>query len=219
MVYLKDLKTQWPWNPNASEDFSDKEIYTHRISVEDASGLWRVPILEPMNGFAYTGVRISVYGKNSEYTRTCRLVLGATERPMFGMPWDNTIANNGSWVPLGFPLTHKMIAITEDGLDLLIPHAEPCWGRVDFVAQRFEDIYENEDQISYVFLNHRTDKVEWILDANNRMFRPRPNEEPVYPARSKLIPSVLRLMDLQRNDWPDLEKEHPRINLPVPLLH
>jgi len=62
MVFLKDVSTQWPWNPQ-DNNFSDKEIYTHRVSIEDASSLWRVPILAPLNGFAFTGMRISVYKK------------------------------------------------------------------------------------------------------------------------------------------------------------
>jgi hypothetical protein len=217
MVFLKDLSTQWPWNPS-NQDLSDKEIYTHTVSFEDASDVWRVPVFEPMNGFAYTGMRVSVLGKSADYTMVPTLVLGATNKAMFGLPWDNTLANNGSWAPLGFPLTHKMIAITEDGLDYKIKHTGPCWGKVEFVAQRFDDLLENEEGISYAFLNHRTDKVEWILNAQNRMYKPRVNEEPVYRAPTKLIPSVLRLLNKDRADWPDPQQSWPQVNLPIPLL-
>lgn len=217
MVFLKDLSTQWPWNPN-TQDLSDKEIYTHRVSFEDASDLWRVPVFEPMNGFAYTGMRISVVGKSAEYTMVPRLVLGETDKEMFGLPWDNTLVNNGAWAPLGFPLTHKMIAITEDGLDYCIKHTGPCWGQVEFVAQRFDDLLENEEDISYVFLNHRTDKVEWILNAQNRMYKPRVNEEPVYRARSKLIPSVHRLLNKDRAEWRDTQQSWKEVQLPIPLF-
>ena len=217
MVFLKDLKTQWPWNPNA-EDFSDKEIYTHRISVEDASRQWRVPILEPQNGYAYTGIRITVFGKETDYTIVPRLVIGATQEGMFGQPWDRTIVKNGGWSPLGFPLTHKMIAISEDGLQILLEHADVCWGKVEFVAQRFEDILEDETQISYAFLNHRTDKVEWILNPSNLMYKPLVYDEPVYPRKTKLIPSVLRLLAVERNDWADTSLFQNQISLPLPLL-
>lgn len=218
MVYLKDLKYQFPWNPNAPEDYSDKEIYTHRVSIEDASNVWRVPLLPPMDGFAFVGMRISVYGKDMNYTVTPRLVIGETEKGMFGMPWDNTLLSNGSWAPLGFPITHKMIAIGEDGLDSLIHHPEPCWGKVDFIAQRFDDLLEGETGISYAFLNHRTDKVEWILNKENFMYKPQPIDGPLYRGPLKVIPSVLRLLDKNRNDWQDTLAFWAELRLTSPLL-
>lgn len=217
MVFLTNLSSQWPWNPN-NEDFSDKEIYTHRIAFEDASKVWRVPVLDPMGGFAFTGMRVSVVGKDDTYTMTPRLVLGETNKSMFGLPWDHTLLTNGSWAPLGFPLTNKIIAITEDGLDYLIHHSEPCWGQVEFVAQRFEDLHEDETGMSYLFLNHRTDKVEWILTSDNWMFKPSVYDLPVYKQRCKLIPSVLRLLDKNRNPWEDTALSWDAVNLPAPLL-
>ena len=212
------MKTQWPWNPQAPEDFSDKEIYTHRVNVEDATDLWRVPIFPPMNGFAYVAMRVCVFRKDADYTMTPRLVLGETQRGMFGLPWDQTLLSNGSWAPLGYPLTHKMIAICEDGLDSLIKHPETCWGKVEFLAQRFEDILEDESNLSYIFLNHRTDKVEWILNEENLMYKIHPIDGPVYRHRSKIMPSMLRLLDKNRNDWEDASLIHEIVNIPAPLL-
>ncbi len=217
MVFLKDLKQQWPWCPER-EDFSDKEIYTHLVEEEDASCLWRVPIYDPLKGFAFTGFRICVFGKDSNYTMTPRVVLGATTKSMFGLPYDQNIAVHGSWTPLGFPLTNKIIAITEDGLDLLISHAEPCWGKVEFVAQRFDDLLDDESSIAYVFLNHRTDKVEWILNRDNLMYKPRPFDFPVYKAKSKIIPSVFRLLDKDRMEWSDIDFWWNEVNIPAPFL-
>jgi hypothetical protein len=221
MVFLKDLKTQWPWSstqPPSKEELADKEIYTHRIAMEDACEVWRVPILDPLGGFAFTGFRVSVFGKESTYTVTPRLVLGQTEKTMFGLPWDKCIATNGSWTALGFPLTNKIIAITEDGLDLLIYHEDPCWGQVEFVAQRFDDLLEDEKDIAYIFLNHRTDKAEWILNAENRMYKPIPIDMPLYNRKAKLLPSVGRLLDNVRNTWEDTELFWNQVNLPAPLL-
>ena len=217
MVFLRDIPTQWPWNPNV-KDLSDKEIYTHRVDEEDASSIWRVPVLEPLHGFAYTGMRVSVYGKPAEYTMVPRLVIGETQRGMFGLPWDNTLVNNGCWAPLGFPLTHKMIAISEDGLDYIIKHPEPCWGQVEFVGQKFDDLLEDESDISYLFLNHRTDKIEWVLNEENLMFRFHPMDGPVYHRKSKLMPSMLRLLDKQRNTWQDTEVFWNAVNIPAPFL-
>ena len=217
MVFLNDLVNQWPWNPN-KEDLSDKEIYTHRIAVEDADSTWRVPVLDPMRGFAFTGMRVSVYDKDTNYTMVPRLVLGSTNKSMFGLPWDQTTLNNGVWTPIGFPLTNKTVAICEDGLDYIIQHPQPCWGKVEFVAQRFDDLQEDESEMTYIFLNHRTDKVEWILNSENYMYRHDPRAGPVYRAKTKLIPSVLRLLDKHRNPWQDTALFWNEVNLPAPLL-
>ena len=171
-----------------------------------------------MNGFVFVGMRVSVYKKSAEYTVTPRLVVGETTNEMFGLPWDNTLASNGAWAPLGFPLTNKIIAICEDGLDYLIQHPEPCFGQVEFVAQRLDDFQEDEKYISYMFLNHRTDKVEWILNPENFMYKPKPYDGPLYRGRSKLIPSMLRLLDKNRNPWEDTRIFQEEVNLPAPLL-
>lgn len=218
MVFLSQLISQFPWNPNAPEDYSDKEIYTVRVSIEDASDSWRVPLLEPMDGFAFVGIRVTVFGQTSEYTMIPRLVQGATTKQMFGLPWDQTVLTNGAWAPLGFPLTHKMLAISEDALDLLIRHTEPCWGRVDVLAQRFEDLVEDETGITYAFLNHRTDKMEWILSETNRMYKPHPIDGPVLSGKVKLVPSVLRLLDIHRSPWTDQSQWKSSVNLSAPLL-
>lgn len=217
MVFLKDLREQWPWCPE-HEDFSDKEIYTHYMDQEDSSKVWRVPIYDPMRGFAYTGVRVCVFGQDPNYTVVPRIVLGASFKSMFGLPWDQTVATNGSWTPLGFPLTNKIIAITEDGLDLVIHHSEPCWGKVEFVAQRFEDLLEDETEIAYIFLNHRTDKVEWILNPDNFMYKPRKGDQTLYRQKSKIMPSVLRLLEKERNPWQDTCLYWSEVNIPAPLL-
>lgn len=218
MVFLKDIPSQWPWHVNAPQNLEDKEIYTHRISLEDASKIWRVPILPPINGFAYTGYRMIVFGRDESYTTVSRIVIGATLHDMFGVPWDHSAATHKKWTPLGFPLTHKMIAIGEDGLDLLISHPEKCCGHVEFVAQRFEDILEDETEMSYVFLNHRTDKVEWILNADNQMYKMNLIDGSVYRRTSKIIPSMLRLLDTNRNEWQDTTLVQNLVNLPAPLL-
>jgi hypothetical protein len=218
MVFLNELQTQWPWNPN-QDDFSDKEIYTHRVSFEDASKVWRVPVLDPMRGFAFTGMRVSVYGKDTNYTMVPRLCLGATDKGMFGLPYDNTLLRNGEWAPLGFPITNKITAICEDALDYVIQHTESCWGVVEFAAQRFDDLLEDESEMTYMFLNHRTDKVEWVLNPVNRMYKPNLQfDPPVYKAKVKLIPSVLRLLDTERTKWPDTAISWNQVNLPIPLL-
>jgi hypothetical protein len=218
MVYLRDLPNQWPFNPQAPQDLTDKEIYTARVTVEDASKLWRCPVYPPMNGFAFVAVRLRIANKQGPSTPLGSLVLGATEKPVFGMPWDNVLLEE-KWCPLGFPLTHKMIAITEDGLDFLVHHSQECFGQVEFLAQRFDDLLEEEADMAYAFLNHRSDKVEWILTGKeNILYKPQVHIDPVYHGKIKLIPSVLRLLDEKRQVWPDISQFQKPLNVSVPLL-
>lgn len=217
MVFLNELANQWPWNPQAKEDLSDKEIYTHDISMEDASKLWRVPILAPMDGFVYVGVRIHVYGNDETSFVEPRLVLGETVKKVFGTPWDSFCAKQNTWTPLSFPLTNKIIACSEDGLDLLIQHEKPSWGCVEFVAQRFDDFLEDESGLTYMFLNHLTGKVEWIVNEKNMWFKPDPMDGCLYPYKTKLIPSLLRLLDKDAAPWPDRNIVWEDVQIPFPF--
>ena len=203
MVYLRDLPTQYPWNPNAEADFTDKEIYSRFVEQEDASPVWRIPLYEPQDGFAFVGFRLSVFEKSSDAPVVVRLVRGSSVKPMFGVPLDLTETTTGAWTPLAFPLTHKILAIGEDALDLLITHSEPCWGRVDVIAQRFDDLLEDETGIQYAFRNPHTDAVDWILSPDNSLYRPHPMDGPLLRGKSKVLPSVLRLLDASREPWAD----------------
>ena len=215
MVFLNDLQSQYPWN--GPEELSDKEIYTHMISHMNPTAEWRIPLGKPLEGYAFTGLRVVVYGKTSEYTIVPRLFKAGTEESVFGLPWDNTLANNGSWAPLGFPLTKKIIGLTENGLEYVVKHNEPCWGKVEFIGQRFDDLLEKED-VSYLFLNHRTDKSEWILTEENSLYRPQLAIEPLYRGKVKLMPSILRLLEKDRNKWPDSSTFWNQVSLAIPLF-
>lgn len=203
MVFLKDLKSQWPWNPSDT-NMSDKEIYTHTVKFEDASKKWRIPVLPPMPGFAYTGMRVVVFEKPSDYRTSAHLVYGETNRPIFGLTWDISSLKQGEWSPLGYPLTNKIIAIYEDGIDSIVEHTEPCWGKVEFVAQRFEDLLEDESGMSYVFLNNQTGRIQYILNSKNLLFKPDASiDGPYYNQRSKYLPTIHRLLDCNQNSWLD----------------
>lgn len=219
MVSLKDLKSQWPWNRSLQpETLSDKEIYTHRVESAKPSFVWRIPVLPPLNGYAYTGMRIVVYGKDDTYTMDARLQLKATESPMFGLPCDTTSAKNGSWAPLGFPLTNKLLRISQDGLEYVVRHDELCWGKVEFVAQRFQDLQEDEADMSYIFLHNQKDKVLWVLNKENNMYKPHPALNIVFRNKVKIIPSIPRLLDTGRNDWPDEALYWSGITISIPFL-
>jgi hypothetical protein len=205
MVYLKDLAEQYPWNSTAEEAWEDKEIYTHHIDPEDASQQWIVPIFEPLQGFAYTGFRIHVLGKSEEYTMGCRLVVTHRQRNMFGAKYDTYKAKPKQWIPLAYPITHKMVAIDEDGLSLIIEHDEAVCGAVEFIAQRFDDMLKDESEISYCFLNDTHETIEFILSQNNYVIKPTKQYGPCYPHPIKVLPPISRLLDKQKTPWEDTE--------------
>lgn len=219
MVFLNELQSQWPWN-GQEQELSDKEIYTHRISHQNPTEEWRIPILLPLRGYAYTGIRLVVYGKTSDYTMVTSLFKGVTGEPVFGDVWDRTQAQNGSWVPLGFPLTNKIICMTEHGLEYVVKHDVPCWGKVEFIAQRFEDLQEEEDDISYLFLHHETKQIECILTEKNTLYRPQPETQFLFLQKVKIMPSLLYLLDQNKSKWPDMAMYWERINfnLSLPLF-
>jgi len=89
---------------------------------------------------------------------------------------------------------------------------------VEFLAQRFDDLLEDETDISYIFLNHRTDKAEWILNPKNTMYKPNGMEVFRYNQKSKIIPSILRLLEPERDDWNDTEVWWKEVALPWPFV-
>ncbi len=202
MVYLKDLASQYPWN---SEDIiqDNKEIYTHHIDPEDTCDKWIIPIFEPQNGFAYTGFRIHAVNKDDHYSVKCRMVVTYRNRSMFGEKNDHYKAVNKQWTPLRFPLTHKMIAIDEDGLSLMVEHDEPVCGFVEFIGQKFDDLLEDESPIAYAFFHENT--IECILTQNNYMIKPDKQYGPKYYHPIKLIPSITQLLDKNKTPWQDTE--------------
>ena len=122
MVYLNNVQDQWPWNPNDT-DMSNKEIYTHRVSIKDATDIWKVPVLPPMNGFVYNGMRVLVFGKDAEYTMSIGGIdVKSGERIMSGER-----IKSGEWVPLPF-------LGRENSVEILMKQNESCWGKVEFVA-------------------------------------------------------------------------------------
>lgn len=216
MVFLKDLKQQWPWNPN-NKNLEDKEIYMHIVHEEDASREWRVPIYAPLHGFAFVGIRVLVEGASDTYAMMPRLVMGATYNPVFGAPWDNTLCTNGQWKEVGFPLTHRMIALTEDGMDMIIKHNELCFGKVEMIAQRFDDLMEDESHISYAFVHHRTNTIEKIMTPWGSFFKPENSHLEIFDSPIKIIPCLYRVLNKNEPDWPDTRLYWRSLSLRDPI--
>lgn len=203
MVFLSQIRNEWPWNKNAEPQLADKEIFTHTVYPHDASSRWRVKILPPMDGYVYIGVQVSVADQPNDYSVMTRLVIGDTERPVFGVPWDNTLATNGQWKELGFPITHKLLATTEDSMDLILQWEGPRYGRVSLLAQRLEDFMVDDSQIAYAFLNDRQQCVKFLLTPQGHFFQPGPWDGNLYEAPVKVLPMLYRILHPNEPEWSD----------------
>lgn len=207
MVYLKDLYAQYPLCLSAKEDLSDKEIYTQHIEKEDACKVWKISLQGVMHGFAYVAYRIHVADEQPDYKVKSKLCIGTSPTLLFNEKMDVKEAIQNTWIPLSYPLTHKMTAIDEDGLTIVIYNPEEKYGCVEVIAQRFDDLLENEDNISYGFLQENSEHVEWILSADNYMSKAKSYNEKSYHFPIKLVPSISRLLDTE-NPWEDTDFYH-----------
>lgn len=212
MVYLKDLSQQYPLCSTAKEDLSDKEIYTQYIDQEDASKVWKINLQGVMHGFAYVAFRIHVADEQPDYKVKTKLCIGVGNQVLFN---GNAIeAKQNTWIPLQYPLTHKMTAIDEDGLTIVIYNHEEKYGCVEVLAQQFGDLLSNEDALSYAFLKEKTDQVEWILTPNNYLYKAKNVGEENYPHPVKVIPTISRLLD-KDTPWEDTDFYWPSVSLRI----
>lgn len=194
MVFLKDLPQQWPWAANATMNLEDKEILTIHVDpdeFEEHQKTWKIPLYAPMPGFAFVGVRMTLVSEE-EYSVQGRLSVGEREKSFFGSPWDTMLLKNREWIPLPFPLTNRMIAIDEDGISLIIHHQGPKIGKIECIAQRFDDILENET--NYAFWDNQKNSVLRILTKSGYFYRPLQEAEDAFPHAIKLIPPIAAVL-------------------------
>lgn len=210
MVYLKDLSSQYPLCPTAPEDLSDKEVYIQYVDEEDACPIWKISLQGVMHGFAYVAFRIHVADEQPDYKVQTKLCIGETNRALF--LHEPVEATQKTWTPLQYPLTHKMTAIDEDGLTLFIYNRENKYGFVEVIAQNFNDLLSNEDELSYAFL--KNDEIEWVLTRQNMLYKAKNMGDPLYNAPIKVIPSIARLLD-KEHPWEDIDFYFPSISLRI----
>jgi hypothetical protein len=206
MVFLSQIRNEWPWKKDAVQNLADKEILTHTVYPHDADSTWRVKILPPMDGYAYIGVQVSVADQPEDYAVMTRLVFGDTNRPVFGAPWDNTLSANGEWKELGFPIMHKLLAITEDSMDLILQWEAPRYGRVSLLAQRLDDFMIDDSQIAYAFLNDRQQRVKFLLTAQGSFFQPGSWDGNLYEGPVKVLPMLYRVLHPNEPEWSDRDR-------------
>lgn len=166
MVFLTDLPNQWPWNGHLEEYLDDKEIYTHSVNPIDRSNRWRVEIPPCLPGFAYVGFRVITNKTTDTNLIQTKLTHGMTQMPMFGN-YSQTGVVQKEWTPLPYPLNNRILAIHEDGLDLNISfYDDERYGKVEFLAQEFEEFHSDMNVRSHAYLNEKGEVV-WLHTNRN----------------------------------------------------
>ena len=173
MVFLSQLDVQFPWTPNAPEDYSDKEILTQRIAFEDANRIWRPELHQCLPGYAYVGYRILTVNSEvpkfvclrSDKYHNSPLLSNKTDTPVHGPTTRN-------WTRFTYPIPSRLCALDEDEPCLEIHFEKPTWGAVEFLAQRFHDFPEEDtDFIYYRYFIENSPDDEWLHTPRQEIYR------------------------------------------------
>lgn len=141
MVKLTQILEQFPWNPEAPEDWSDKEVYTHTVQPEDMSNVWSVPIFSCLQDFAYMGFRIRA--TTQVFPSSVVLISGDGKRhPVIGYKEDCQANGHqtANWTLFKYPLPARLLALDEDEPLLEVIFSGPVFGKVEFLAQKFDEL-------------------------------------------------------------------------------
>ncbi len=197
MVYLSSLLQQWPWNGSQDKQLVDKEIYSQMIPPSETSDEWEVPLHPCLPGFAYVGIRMTVLEKDKNYSMYPRFVLGKNHFPLLGHPWDIVYCTNGEWTSLSYPMVPRLLKQPGKGSPtLLIAHNSPCFGKVELLAQKFDDLLEDDSNISYAYYDPILDEISNIqspdtlysgVDLHTKMV-------PSASRRVKILPPIQLLL-------------------------
>jgi hypothetical protein len=141
MVKLTEILEQYPWNPQAPEEWSDKEVYTHTVEPEDMSNVWSVPIFSCLQDFAYVGFRIRT--NTQVYPSTVTLLSGdGKQHPVIGYKEDfqKSGFDTLNWTLFKYPLPARLLALHEDEPLLEVIFPSDVYGKVEFLAQKFDEL-------------------------------------------------------------------------------
>ena len=196
MVFLSEVYDQWPWNTVKPKDLTDKEIYTHIVKPAEASHEWSIPVQPCLPGYAYVGIKVHIVGKHDDYSIYPRMVIGKKRFPILGHPWDIYHCYNGKWSTLAYPLVGRTFKRHDTGtVSLLIAHDTACFGKIELLAEKFDDLLEKDDQISYAYFDPLADSVSWIhtpehfYSAGHLQY----NTAPSWPIRTKILYPLQKL--------------------------
>jgi hypothetical protein len=155
MVHLSDIKTQYPWSfvPNVTNALSDKEILTQ--SVDEESTTWRIPLLPCLPGFAYVGFKVNTYSDDADVKPiSAKTVQGDRDKALFGMP-DDVISIKEyptRYIPFNFPIVSRLCHLNEDEIHLILTFDEAISGRVEIIAQKFDELPEDDFRTKYYYM-------------------------------------------------------------------
>lgn len=155
MVHLSDIKTQYPWSfvPNVTNALSDKEILTQ--SVDEDSTTWRIPLLPCLPGFAYVGFKVNTYSDDADVKPiSAKTVQGDRDKALFGMP-DDVISIKeypSRYIPFNFPIVSRLCHLNEDEIHLILTFDEAISGRVEIIAQKFDELPEDDFRTKYYYV-------------------------------------------------------------------
>jgi hypothetical protein len=171
MVHISEIIEQYPWNPQAREDWSDKEIYTHTVDPEDMSKNWVVPILPCMQDFAYVGFRVRA--NTQSFPTSVQIYTGDNKyHPIFTKEIDRQ--KDGfqtvNWTLFKFPLPYRLLCLEEDEIIMVVTFDDEVFGKVEFLAQKFDGL-EDENDADLWFCDNDFCEKGWILNRNRNFYR------------------------------------------------
>jgi len=153
MVRLSQVKTQYPWCfvPNVKKALFDKEILTQ--DVEDESAVWRIPLLPCLPGFAYVGFKVNTLDHDNVEIVSAKTSQGAEDKPLFGLVEDKIHIKKypNGYIPLNFPIVSRLCHLNEDEIHLVISFNATVAGRVEIIAQKFDDLPEDDLKAKYYY--------------------------------------------------------------------
>ena len=156
MVLLSDIKVQYPWCACSAskawgDALQDKEILTQNIDEESTT--WRIPLLPCLPGFAYVGFKVNTYLMDVKPI-SAKTVQGARDKALFGMP-DDVISIKeypSRYIPFNFPIVSRLCHLNEDEIHLVLTFDQAISGRVEIIAQKFDDLPEDDFRTKYYYV-------------------------------------------------------------------
>ena len=153
MVLLSEVKTQYPWCfvPNVRKALHDKEILTQ--DVEEESAVWRIPLLPCLPGFAYVGFKVNTLEHDNVQIYSATTVQGAEDKPLFGLPHDRIVIRKypSGYIPFNYPIVSRLCHLNEDEIHLVLRFNAALAGRVEMIAQKFDDLPEDDFRVKYYY--------------------------------------------------------------------
>jgi hypothetical protein len=173
MVTFSQVLQQWPWNPQAIQDFSDVEILTHWQSLEDKSKEWYAPLYPCLPGYAFVGYR--VVSVSSDLPTNIRLQIGngfSKPHTVFGPRTDaqKVKPDPGKWTLFRIPITHRMCAFDEDELHLRVEFHDENWGKVEMMAKRIDELPQEEIDAEYWYPSPFNPEGGWIYTPRGSFY-------------------------------------------------